>query len=165
MKLAIEPVRVCGRLVMLVGETVSVGEPTVAAGDCALSAPRQLAVGGGAEYFQLPAGTEVSVQLVPATVPEQPAPMVCSAPPVLSALTAHADARAPRPGAGQLTVPLALETEAVGVLPADRLLLTEYPLPFELVACQEAEATAGRRAIAMQARISVRQRRLILPSP
>src|SRR3954447_23943376 len=71
-KLAIEPLSVVGRLVSVVEELKEgVVEATLTLEDLALSAPSQLPCFGVTEYFQVPDGTALSVQVRAETAPEQ----------------------------------------------------------------------------------------------
>src|SRR4051794_24732612 len=83
MKFEIDPVSVAGREETVVVDSDIDAALTVAVKLCVLSDPCQFCRTGVTLYFQLPAGTAASVQLVAATVPEQAEPIVCSWPLVL----------------------------------------------------------------------------------
>ena len=75
------PFSVVGRLVTVVDELkVSEGDATVTEALWALSPPVQLDSVGATVYFQVPPGTDDSVQVVADTVPEHALPIVCAFP-------------------------------------------------------------------------------------
>ena len=75
------PFSVVGRLVTVVDELkLSDGDATVTEALWALSPPVQLDSVGATVYFQVPPGTDDSVQVVADTVPEHALPIVCAFP-------------------------------------------------------------------------------------